>query len=211
MSRCTTCLTLAACVLAVPGAMAQQPAPAASPSLSALPDTRYAASSRAGTPYGSGPYAGEGYDGSGGEGNSGSGGSPGEGDSASATASSGGGAARAVEVILKASGVPNQKGQVTWPLGLRLLRVDEQLQQIEAQLRLAAEQVTAGGANPQLLHELRRNVKALRQVVLADKAERFSLPLAVYEDAERFLDKLTRAPEILAASPPAGRSEETGR
>jgi hypothetical protein len=107
-------------------------------------------------------------------------------------------------VILKASGVPNQHGQVVWPLGFRLLRADAQLQQLEAQLQLAAEQVTAGGANPQLLDEIRLNVKALRQLLLADKERRFSMRLAVYEDAEGFLQKLERTPKILAASAPAG-------
>src|SRR5437867_2828160 len=42
------------------------------------------------------------------------------GDSASAGASSGGASARALEVILKASGVPNRNGQVAWPSAFRL-------------------------------------------------------------------------------------------
>ena len=33
----------------------------------------------------------------------------------------------------------------------------------------------------------------------------FSLTMAVYEDAERFLQKLKRTPMILAASPPVSR------
>ena len=132
-------------------------------------------------------------------------------DSARARASSGGGSARALEVILTASGVPNQHGEVAWPLGLRLLRVDSLMQQLEAQLQLAVEQVTAGGVNPQLLDEIRLNVGDLRQRLLADKASRFSMPLAVYEDAERFLQKLKRTPQILAASAPAGQPEAAAR
>jgi hypothetical protein len=132
-------------------------------------------------------------------------------DSARARASSGGGSARALEVILKASGVPNQHGQVAWPLGLRLLRADSQKQQLEAQLQLAVEQVTAGGVNPQLLDEIRLNVKDMRQLLLADKASRFSMPLTVYEDAERFLQKLKKTPQILAASAPASPPEATAR
>ena len=135
----------------------------------------------------------------------------GGGDSASAGASSGGGSARSLEVILKASGVPNQNGQVAWPLAFRLLRADSRTQQLEAQLQLAAEQVTAGGANPQLLDEIRLHVETLRQGLLADKARRFSMPLAVYEDAEHFLQKLKRTPQILAASAPADRPEATAR
>jgi len=73
------------------------------------------------------------------------------------------------------------------------------------------EQVTAGGVNPLLLDEIRLNVEALRQVLLTDKARRFSLPLAVYEDAERFLQKLKKTPQILAASAPASPPEGTAR
>jgi hypothetical protein len=110
-----------------------------------------------------------------------------------------------VEVILKASGVPNRDGKVTWPPGLCVLGADAQLEQLEAQLQLAAEQVTAGGANPQLLDEIRLNVEALGQRLLAYRPRRFAMPLAVYEDAERFVQKLQRAPQLLAASAPAGR------
>jgi len=179
MTRCTMYLTLAACALAVPSAVAQQHNP-------------HSAYPYAGTSHGQGQYAGDGYDDSGGAGGNGTGGT------------SGGGSARAVEVILKSSGVPNQNGQVSWPLGLRLLRADSQMQQLEAQLQLAAEQVTAGGANPQLLDEIGLNVEDLRQLLLSDKEQRFSLPLAAYEDAEQFLQKLKKTPKILAVSAPAG-------
>jgi hypothetical protein len=159
--------------------------------------------------YGYGQYAGGGYDGTGGQGGYETGGSAG--DSASAAASSGGGSERALEVILTASGVPNEHGQVTWPLGIRLLRADSQVQQLQAQLRLAAEQATAGGANPLLLDEIRLNVEDLRQLLLADKARRSSPSLAVYNEAEDFLQLLKKAPKILAASAPGGptRSNRT--
>jgi hypothetical protein len=174
MIRCTTYLTLAAWVLTVPRAFAQQ-------------DSAY---SYTGTSYGHGLS-----------------GTTGGGYSAGTAASSGGGSARALEVILSASGVPNQNGRLAWPLGLRLLRTDAQRHQVEAQLQLAAEQITAGGVNPQLLDEIRLNVMALRQLVLSDKEQRFSLPQAMYEDAERFLQKLQRAPQILAVSAPVDRAE----
>jgi hypothetical protein len=138
------------------------------------------------------------------------GGSNGGYDSGSAAASSGGVSARALEVILRASGVPNQKGRVAWPLGLRLLRSDR-LKQLEAQLELAVEQVTAGGVNPLLLDEIRSNVEALRRLLLADKVQRLSMAPALYEDAERFLQKLKKAPKLLIACAPAGRSKETAR
>jgi hypothetical protein len=236
MIRCTTYLTLTACVLAVPAAGAQQPgqgtqdqsrpagvirgwrplvewpsltppAPPASPYLGVPLGSPYAGQSYAGTPYAYGQYAGDGYGGAAGEGSYGTSGRAGNGDSTGAAASSGGGSARAMQVILNASGVPNQNGQVAWPLGLRLLRADAQLQQLEAQLQLAVEQVTAGGANPDLLDEIRLNIEDLRRLLLADREWRFSMPLAVYEDAELFLQTLRRTPKILAASAPAGRPE----
>jgi hypothetical protein len=220
MIRCTTFLPLAACLLAVPSAGAQQPGqdPQTQPRPTAVsrgsrppagvPNLTPRASTATSSGYGQDP--GDQYEGPGGEGGYGKGGSTGGGDSPSPAASSAG-SSRAVEVILKASGVPNRNGRVDWPLGLRLLRVDEQRQQLEAQLHLAAEQVTGGGVNPQLLDEIRASVEDLRQLLLADKEQRFSMPLATYEEAERFLGKLKKTPQILAASAPATRTDPTGR
>ncbi len=123
----------------------------------------------------------------------------------------GGGSARALEVILTASGVPNYNGRVAWPFAFRLLGADAQMQQLEGQLQLAVEQVTASEVNPLLLDEIRHTVKTLRQVLLADREYRFSMPLAVYEDAERFLQKLERTPQILVASPPPGSPQASAR
>jgi hypothetical protein len=115
-------------------------------------------------------------------------------------------------VIFTASGVPNRNGKVAWPLGLRLLRgADSLRRQLEAQLELAAEQVTAGGANPLLLDEIGSTVEELRQLLLADKERRFSMTRFEYEESERFLQELKRAPKLLAGSAPAGGSEGTGR
>jgi hypothetical protein len=159
MIRCTTFLTLAACVMAVPGALAQQPD-----------------------------------------------------RSARSDMSSGGGSARAREVIFNAIGAPNRAGKLTWPIGLRLLRgADSPRLQLEAQLQLAVEQVTAGGANPQLLDEIGITVEELRQLLLDDRERRSSLTRAEFEEAESFLQKLKRAPKILAASPPSGGSEGAAR
>src|SRR5262249_35276612 len=151
---CTTYLLLAAWVMAVPCAVAQQPgrgppnqprptAPTAAPYLIGPLYNPYSAYSDARTSYGYGLYPGDGYDGSGSSGGYGMGGRTGGGESASAAAYSRGGSARAVEVILTASGVPNQHGKVVWPPGLRFLGADAQLEQLEAQLQLAAEQVPA--------------------------------------------------------------------
>jgi hypothetical protein len=94
-------------------------------------------------------------------------------------------------------------------VAIRLLRADVLVRQLEAQLQLAAEQVNAGEANPQLLDEIRLNVEALRRALHADNAWLLSLPLPMAEDADRFLEKLRRAPRVLAASAPAVRSATT--
>jgi len=103
-------------------------------------------------------------------------------------------------VFLTATGVRNQEGQVVWPLGLRLLRADQLREQLEAQLQLAAGQAVGGTVNPRLLDEIQRNVERFQRLLLADKKWRFSMPLAVYEDAERFLQELGRNVQVLQAS-----------
>src|SRR5438874_920632 len=98
MIRYTTYLVMAACGMAVPAAMAQQPGEA--------PQRQS----------GHRQYGGD--DGTGGQGGYGTGGGAGGGDSASVAASGAGSAARALEVIFNASGVPHKNGQVAWPSGL---------------------------------------------------------------------------------------------
>jgi hypothetical protein len=139
------------------------------------------------------------------------GGSYGSGDPTSASAPSGGGSAGTLEKILTASGVPNRNGQVSWPFAFRVLRADALVQQVDAQLQVAGEQVTAGGANPLLLDDIRLNVETLRQVLLAHKENRRSLPRVDYEDAEGFLQKLQKAPQVLAGLDPAGPPEAKSR
>jgi hypothetical protein len=139
------------------------------------------------------------------------GGSYGGGDPTSAGAPSGGGSAGALEKILMASGLPNRNGQVAWPSAFRLLRADALVQQVDAQLQVAGEQVTAGGANPLLLDDIRLNVETLHQALLAQKENRIYMPHAVYEDAEGFLQKLQKAPQVLAGLAPAGPQEAKSR
>jgi hypothetical protein len=118
-------------------------------------------------------------------------------------------ASQGIDTILAGSGVPMQNGKVTWPLGLRLLRVDDFLKQLEAQLQVAAGQAAVGGVNGQLTDEIRDNVETIRQALAADKEWRFSMPLTVYEDSELFLRRLAKAPTLLQASTPAGRGQES--
>jgi plastocyanin len=118
--------------------------------------------------------------------------------------------------VLSASGVPNVSGQLLWPVGLRVLRggaTDEARRQIDALFQLEAEQAQTGPVNPQLAQELARSLDALRKFLHRDREERFSLPLAVYEDAEGFLVKLDHAQKVLEAGqePPGGKVQLAAR
>jgi plastocyanin len=113
-------------------------------------------------------------------------------------------------VFLTASGVPNDRGRLTWPSGLGILRApeDEELRrQTEALFQVAALQAQAGQVNPRLTQELTRTVKNLRARLRAEH-ERHPMPPAVFEEAKSFLDRLERAPELLekALTVPAGGS-----
>jgi hypothetical protein len=111
-------------------------------------------------------------------------------------------------VILTASGVPNDGGQVRWPLGLRLLGSEEAealRQQTEALFQVAARQAQRGQSNPRLTRELTQAVNDLRGL-LRQNNDRSPLPWGAYQDAERFLNRLKKAPELLeqALTAPAG-------
>jgi hypothetical protein len=101
--------------------------------------------------------------------------------------------------LLTAGGVPNDKGQLRWPIGLAILAapgVDELCDQIEALFGEAARQAADGSVNPALAEETRQAVNKLRRLLLKEKAERFGMPLAVYQESERFLNKLNRAEQF---------------
>lgn len=110
--------------------------------------------------------------------------------------------------ILTASGVPNDGGQLRWPVGLRVVggtAADQLRAQIEALFQLGAQQAQSGATNPHLVRELARSVDALRKLLLRDRDERFSLARTTYDDAERFLVKLDHAQRLLRAGlEPAG-------
>src|SRR5262249_15589003 len=104
--------------------------------------------------------------------------------------------------LLTASGVPNDKGQLRWPIGLAILAApgaDDLCEQIEALFEEAARQAAGGPVNPALAEEARQAVKELRRLLLKEKAERLGMPLAVYQESERFLNKLDRAEQLLRA------------
>jgi plastocyanin len=107
---------------------------------------------------------------------------------------------KALNSVLRTVGLPSEHGQLEWPVGLRALPGAEDLRrQIDALVHDETEQATVGPTNAQLDKELARSVKGLRNLLLRDKEERFSLPLAAYEDAERFLAKLDHADQLLKA------------
>jgi len=107
-----------------------------------------------------------------------------------------------VSRVLTASSVPNDKGQLRWPLGLAILAApaaDELCEQIDVLFEEMARQAAAGPVSPTLAEEARQAVKKLRRLLLKEKAERFGMPLTVYQESERFLNKLDRAQQLLRA------------
>jgi plastocyanin len=104
--------------------------------------------------------------------------------------------------VLTMSGVPNYGGRLLWPVGLRIVRggaTDDLRAQIDALFQAAAEHNQTGPANPNVARDLGRSLDALSKFLRRDREERFSLPLAVYEDSENFLAKLNHAQKLLEA------------
>jgi plastocyanin len=120
-----------------------------------------------------------------------------------------------VSRLLTATGVPNDNGRLRWPLGLRVLaapQADELRDQLDALFQESAIQAASGPVNATLAQETQRAVKRFRGLVLKDKAERFGLALAVYDESERFLTRLERAEQVLQAGLNApGQSQQTTR
>jgi hypothetical protein len=101
--------------------------------------------------------------------------------------------------LLTASGVSNVNGLLRWPIGLAILAApgaDELSEQVEVLFEEAARQAAAGSVNPVIADEARQAVQKLRRILLKEKAERFGMPLAVYQESERFLNKLERAAKL---------------
>jgi hypothetical protein len=100
-------------------------------------------------------------------------------------------AAMDIGTLLTALGVPNDRGRVSWPVGLQVLSPatenQELLQQFEALLQVAAGQAASGPVSPHTVEAATRSLNRLR-VMLRDK--KGSMFAANYKEAERFLDKL---------------------
>lgn len=136
---------------------------------------------------------------------------------ANAAPSDGKGGSKDLATVLAASGVANRDGRIIWPLGLRILGesgADALRQEIDASFAIAALQAAAGQANADLLKKIGADTKKLARLLLKDKEERFGMPLTVYEESERFLGKLAKAPRALEMmrlpAQPAGGSQQAG-
>ena len=108
--------------------------------------------------------------------------------------------AKSMSRLLAANGVPNDKGQLRWPIGLAILAApgaDELCEQIDGLFEELARQAGGGAVTPALAEEVRPAVKDLRRLLFKEKAERFGMTLAVYQESERFLNKLDRAGQLL--------------
>lgn len=104
--------------------------------------------------------------------------------------------------LLTASGVPNDNGLVRWPIGLLALagpQVDDSRDRVEALFQRAASQPSDSSGSAEMEQQIRKAVGNLRGSLLKDKNERFAMPLAVYEESERFLNRLDRAGRVLSA------------
>jgi hypothetical protein len=113
-----------------------------------------------------------------------------------------------VELILTASGVPNEAGQLSWPFAIRIdgtPRGARLRRQTEALFQVAALQAQVGQVNPRLRPELTGAVGELRRHLQTTR-ERVLLSDATFDESERFLDGLTKAWSVLenAMTAPGG-------
>jgi hypothetical protein len=107
---------------------------------------------------------------------------------------------RSLGRLLTASGVPHEAGWIQWPLGLRILagtRPDELRDQIDTLFQVAAMEAATGAVNPNVSKQLMKNLDEFRRLLLKDKTERFRMSSALYDEAERFLAKLSAAEKVL--------------
>ena len=67
----------------------------------------------------------------------------------------------------------------------------------QSQPQQAASQAAAGPVSPGLIDEIGRAMGRFRRLLLKDKTERLGMPLAVYQESERFLNQLENAGQLL--------------
>lgn len=105
--------------------------------------------------------------------------------------------------LLRAVGLPNDQGEIRWPLALRVAppgpKSQELRQQIEAFVQASALQEVRPPLSHALAEEASRAVDALRRLMRTERAERGTLREEAYQEAERFLDQLSFTARVLAA------------
>jgi plastocyanin len=107
---------------------------------------------------------------------------------------------RPVDHLLASLGVADEDGRLLWPVGLRALPGEQPSRlrgEIDALLTREKEAVAAGEATADLARDLTSAVDALRDRLLRDKQERFSLTFQAYDDATDYLAKLKQAAKLL--------------
>lgn len=105
--------------------------------------------------------------------------------------------AKEMGLMMTAIGMPNQDGRLSWPLGLRILK-DPKGKELEEQLdglaQVAAIQAVQGQANARLVSEGRRLVDQIRSRLRKEEGD---MPLALYQESDRFLKKLQESFQAL--------------
>jgi hypothetical protein len=106
--------------------------------------------------------------------------------------------------ILKVTGLPVEDGHLRWPVALQALASpgteERDLQeQIDALFEEAAARATAGLVNFPLTQEMARAVHDYRDLALAERPQRYVIPLADWAESQRFVNKLGRATRLLEA------------
>jgi hypothetical protein len=93
--------------------------------------------------------------------------------------------------VLSVFGLPNQYGELNWPLALRILRPDYQIRelrgQIEALIQVVAIQKSTSAPDLRYILLARGLLARLRS--LMDR-ERYSLTWGTYQEGKRFLNTL---------------------
>jgi len=105
-----------------------------------------------------------------------------------------------IGLILTAVGLPNDDGKLRWPWALSVLASVEEGDRLrrkaEALCQVAALQAQNGQVNPRLGQEMSQTVEELRRH-LRHAEEKVILSRAAYEEADRFLDRLNKTPEVI--------------
>jgi hypothetical protein len=101
--------------------------------------------------------------------------------------------------VLDAMGVPSTNGRLDWPLGLRILppgeKAEELRKQIEALLRMAANQAPEGKVSPQVVRETANAVEEMHEMLRKKKSA--YVASYTYNEADQFLDKLAQGLKLL--------------